>query len=200
VQRFCRRAIDAWQWRRQLRRLARSFPAPTPEQINDLCIVCRMPMAVTDSRMLPCRHCCHLGCIHQWTATHTSCPLCGYSLVPPLDPLSDPWAARCVFGIGRVFAGLFGRGREAEIREVLRPEMAVLEQGGGGRNGGEVEEGLVLIGVGQADDPEEEPGAVLTAVREEVDGFGGRGGTAEVEEVWDDAGDDGEVVGQHTDP
>jgi len=52
------------------------------------CPVCLAPFEADDNlRMLPgCSHVFHFDCIAAWFLSHTTCPLCRASLLPPLTP------------------------------------------------------------------------------------------------------------------
>lgn len=42
-------------------------------------------------RQLPdCHHHFHMECIDQWLATHTTCPMCRRSLLPPVEAAATP--------------------------------------------------------------------------------------------------------------
>jgi hypothetical protein len=194
---FIRRLIHFWEWRHLLRQLDQSFPAPTPDEITDLCIVCRLPMAVSDSKVLPCRHCCHLACIHRWASQQTICPLCGHDLVPTLGPADDSWPAQCVARVSdwvsRHFAHAFDMAEEEENGEEG-------DEGLEGVEGGEEEEER---GEGDSDEnwqEEEDNGENVVFVRDghvEEDCSGSDG---EYESVFEyDDGSDAEKEGRDVD-
>ena len=54
------------------------YPSPTQEEIDadDICIICRTQMSVSDSKKLPCGHIFHKDCIIQWFSNKGVCPTC----------------------------------------------------------------------------------------------------------------------------
>jgi hypothetical protein len=74
------RIADFWKWRKLCSALHEKLPAPTPSEITDSCVICRLAMTPDDSRKLPCGHCCHSNCLVRWASEQATCPLCGLDL------------------------------------------------------------------------------------------------------------------------
>ncbi|KAJ5071881.1 ring zinc finger protein [Anaeramoeba ignava] len=63
--------------------LKSEFPSPTQEDLDhdNICIICREEMTISNSCKLPCTHCFHRVCLRRWFKQKRKCPTCDLDLM-----------------------------------------------------------------------------------------------------------------------
>jgi hypothetical protein len=77
--------------------IQKSLPAPTADELNDVCSICIQAMEPAESKKLACGHCFHVECICEWAMQNPICPMCrGDLLANPLgdNAQDETWRAR----------------------------------------------------------------------------------------------------------
>ncbi|CAN6477052.1 unnamed protein product [Victoria cruziana] len=130
--------------------LIRSLPTFPFKSISpkdeSLCAVCLGEFEGGETaKLLPlCGHFFHADCIDEWLSSHTSCPLCRASLVPPPSPPKE------------------GQPDEAEARRPPRAETSAIQAAGGSQED-EVPEVVIVVESAAGSSPA--PGELESGVR-----------------------------------
>ncbi|KAH0786717.1 ERAD-associated E3 ubiquitin-protein ligase HRD1B-like [Histomonas meleagridis] len=80
-----------YNWQKLVKIIQSNLQDPTEEDLlsQDVCIICRLPLDVNNSKKLPCNHCFHIDCIIHWVGEQAKCPVCSYDLTALINQYND---------------------------------------------------------------------------------------------------------------